>query len=76
MVEKFKITIEEFKNLIPSNSPDRKSPYGAFAIERSHTKQCENLEIGDTVFYLVLSPKLDDPDCVTEGTIVQAEVIA
>lgn len=45
------ITISEFKNLvIRTKSLDL---FGLFAInEKAHKKQCENLKVGDKVFYL------------------------
>lgn len=47
------ITMDEFKALVPIDSPDREEAFGLFAIsEKGHKNQCENLKVGDTVFYL------------------------
>lgn len=47
------ITIEQFKRLEAADSPDRIQPYGKFGISmKSQKKQCENLKVGDTVFFL------------------------
>lgn len=47
------ITIDKFKKLTPIDSPDRKEACGLFAInEEKHKEQCENVKVGDTVFYL------------------------
>jgi len=47
------ISIEEFRNLIGADSPDRKKPYGKFGLNSVvQKKQCENLKVGDKVFFL------------------------
>lgn len=51
------ITIDEFKNLVAADSPERvKSSTkisGRFGISlKSQKKQCENLKVGDKVFFL------------------------
>jgi len=60
MNEKITISIDEFRNLLHVNDPERvekKIFYGNFAIGKEvQEKQCENLKIGDTVFYLRVSP--------------------
>lgn len=72
------ITIEEFKNLVAADSPDRVEPYGKFGISlKSQTKQCENLKVGDTVFFLNAVYKGLGEDNIPELdiTIQQATVV-
>lgn len=72
------ITIKKFKSLVPADSPDRKEAYGLFAIsEKSLRKQCENLKVGDTVFYFDTKDNGvgDDGIPQVDITIVQAIVV-
>jgi len=72
------ITIEEFKNLVSADSPDRVEPYGKFGISlKSQIKQCENLRVGDTVFFLDATYKGLGDDSVpqVDMVITQATVI-
>lgn len=71
------ITIDEFKKLKPNDSPDRKQAYGNFAIStKAHRNQCENLEVGDKVFYINIQPDLSDPAAVdADINLVEAIVV-
>ena len=70
-----KITIEAFKNLKPLGSVDRDSVYGFFAMsEKVHSRQCEDISIGDTAFVYNIQPNVDDPD-VKETLSVEQLVI-
>jgi len=72
------ITIDEFKKLVPADSPDRVEPYGKFGISlKSQKKQCENLKVGDTVFFLNATYKgLDDNNVPQVDIIItQAKVV-
>lgn len=71
------ITIKEFKGLIAVDSPSRTEAYGLFAIsEKSQKKQCENLKVGDTVFFLDTEDAGVGEDNIpqVDVTIVQAMV--
>lgn len=47
------ITIYEFINLSTAGAPSRTEAFGRFALnEKVHKKQCENLKIGGTVFFM------------------------
>lgn len=70
------ITVEGFKNLVPNDSPDRKQVYGNFAMGgEAHKKQCENLKVGDKVFFLKIKPDVKHPDVDTNVDIVMAKVV-
>lgn len=69
------ITIEEFKNLIPNDSPDRKQASGRFAINGEvHKKQCEDLKVGDKVFFFDIE-YLEESGVDVDITIVQAKLV-
>jgi len=71
-----KITIDKFRNLVPVDSPDRNQLYGAIALEtKKQKKMCENLKVGDVVWYFMVMPKLDDPNDVTEIALTEADVV-
>lgn len=70
------ITIREFRNLVTNDSPDRKHVYGKFAMPmEAHKKQCENLKIGDKVFFFEMQPNLAHSELEVDIRIVQAEVV-
>lgn len=70
------ITVKEFRSLISSASPDRKTAYGRFAInEKVQKMMCENLKVGDKVFFFEIGPDLKHPDVKTNVVLTQATVV-
>lgn len=72
------ITIDEFKSLVPADSLDRVEPYGKFGISvKSQEKQCENLKVGDAVFYFDTKDTGIGEDGIPQVdiTITQARVV-
>lgn len=70
------ITIEEFRNL--PTRPTSMEPFGRFAInEKVQKKQCENLKVGDTVFFMDTKDKGKGDDGIPQIdiTLTQAEVV-
>lgn len=70
------IDIEEFKKLLTRAASDVTRLYGNYAIsEEAHRKQCKNLKVGDTVFFIRTEPDLSHPDVRIDVVITQAKVI-
>lgn len=72
------ITIDEFRKLVAADSVDRMEPYGRFGISlTSQKKQCENLKVGDTVFFLDATYKGLSTDNIPQVDVIltQAKVV-
>lgn len=78
MIEEKEMTLDEYKKLIPADTPNRE-PYGFFAMKKElHEAACKSLKVGDLTAIISIQstdPNLGVPAVMLHFPQVDAQVV-